>query len=80
MKNIFKNWNFARWLRLAMGTAVVVFGFVSNDHFIVYMGVMLMLLTLMNASCCCAGSSCGTSGKTHAKYKDFVKPYKADKS
>ena len=38
----------------------------------------LMLMAMVNWSCCAAGG-CGTSSGNKALYKDFVKPYQATK-
>lgn len=74
MKGILKNWDIARLIRLIMGAGFTFYGLYSGNHFIVLPGILLVILALLNWSCCAAGG-CSTSTGTKATYKQFVEPY-----
>lgn len=67
MKRLFRNWDVLRVIRLLSGAVFAAYGI-----------GLLMLMAMVNWSCCAAGG-CGTSSGNKALYKDFVKPYQATK-
>lgn len=57
MKTILtKGWTLIRVVRLVAGIAGVIYGLVSHELFLGAAGLFLVLLSLFNAGCCCAGS------------------------
>lgn len=79
MNVIMKNWDIARLIRLIIGAGFTFFGLYSSDYFTVMMGVLLVVLALLNWSCCAAGG-CNTSTEMRAVYKKFVEPYTVNKN
>ena len=51
MKRIFKNWNFIRLLRLAMGLAIIYQGIISRQWIFVFLGGVFTLLPIVNIGC-----------------------------
>ena len=73
-----KNWSVCRVVRMLSGAMLVAFGIYSGDGFLATLGGLFILMGLFSVSCCTAGT-CGTASEKKALYKDFVKPYDADK-
>lgn len=73
-----KNWSVCRVVRMLSGAMIATFGLYSGDGFLAILGGLFILLGLFCVSCCIAGT-CGTTSEKKALYKDFVKPYEADK-
>ncbi len=59
MENFFRNWNFMRLLRLAMGIFIVVQGILYNQWFFVVIGAVFSLMPLFNVGCCT--TNCATN-------------------
>ena len=57
MKNYLKNWNFMRFLRLAMGIYIIFIGLQESNFWFVALGGMFSLMPLLNTGCC-GVSSC----------------------
>lgn len=55
--SILHNWNLFRFLRLALGIAIIVQGAMARDVLFVIAGALFTLLAIFNAGCC-AGSTC----------------------
>ena len=65
MDSIFKNWNFVRILRFAMGVFLLFESVKSGIGFLIFVGAIFTIMPLLNVGCCCT-SSCGISrGKTN---------------
>lgn len=79
MNRILGKWDVARWLRLLAGTGFAVYGLYITDYYIVFLGILLLLMAVLNWSCCAAGGCSTYSGKK-VLYKDYIKPYKVEKS
>ncbi len=77
MKRLFRNWDVLRVIRLLAGAVFAGYGIYASDSLIIILGGLLMLMAVVNWSCCGAGG-CGTSTGNKALYKDFVKPYRAE--
>ncbi|MXS70485.1 hypothetical protein GSF70_04570 [Flavobacteriaceae bacterium W22] len=56
MDNLFKNWNFVRLLRLAMGVFLVVEAVQSGMWILVAVGAVFVVMPLLNIGCCAAGN------------------------
>ena len=71
MKRLFRNWGVLRVIRLLSEAVFAAYGIYASDP-------LLMLMAMVNWSCCAAGG-CDISSGNKALYKDFVKPYQATK-
>lgn len=52
MKNYFKNWNFMRLLRLAIGIYIIVIGIQENNLWFIVLGGVFSLMPLLNIGYC----------------------------
>jgi len=59
LKKYLYSWSLARFLRLAIGIAVVVQGILAGDKLFITIGALFSLMPLLNAGCG-AGGSCNT--------------------
>ncbi len=73
MNKLLQNWHPLRLLRLALGLAAIIQGFVSKDVFAGAMGIFLLATSIFNVSCCgikdCSTGSCrvrSKAGQTNA--------------
>ncbi|HRD57337.1 MAG TPA: hypothetical protein PK504_04775 [Ferruginibacter sp.] len=57
MKNYLRNWNFMRFLRLAMGVFIIVQGVQTQQWLFIILGALFTLMPLLNVGCC-AASGC----------------------
>lgn len=57
MNTILSNWNFMRWLRLALGVAIIVQGALIGEWPTILLGVLFSLLPVFNIGCC-GGAGC----------------------
>ncbi|MBL0359299.1 MAG: hypothetical protein IPP72_21635 [Chitinophagaceae bacterium] len=60
--SIVHNWNIFRFLRLALGIAILVQGILARDYLFSFAGLLFTLLALFNAGCCATGG-CYTEEK-----------------
>ncbi|NIG54455.1 hypothetical protein [Chitinophaga sp. Cy-1792] len=69
MKNrIFSGWSIMRWIRLAIGIAIIVQGIIAQDRQFVLIGGLLSLLPILNFGC--AGGSCGVPPRRVRKERE----------
>lgn len=66
MVNYFRNWNFMRILRLAMGIFVIVTGVQVNDWMFVSLGLIFSAMPIFNIGCC-GINTCTTNNCAPAK-------------
>ncbi len=66
MKRIFKNWNFIRLLRLAMGLAIMYQGIISRQWIFVFLGGVFSLLPIVNIGIC-GTNSCDLGRENNKK-------------
>lgn len=59
MKNYLKNWNIMRLVRLAIGIAIAVQGWLNNEWIFVILGTLFSLMPLFDLGC--QSGSCSTS-------------------
>lgn len=71
MKNYFRNWNFMRLLRLAMGILIIVQGFMDNQWMFVALGGLFSLMPFLNIGCY-GTSSCSISLPKSDKKTDEI--------
>ena len=77
MKRLFRNWDVLRVIRLLTGAVFAGYGIYASDSLMIILGGLLMLMAVVNWSCCVTGG-CASSTGNKAWYKDFVKPYRAE--
>lgn len=71
MKGYFKNWDFIRVLRLALGIFIISQGIVARDWTFIALGGLFSLMPLLNVGCCSA-SGCNTPvSKSDKKVEDI---------
>ena len=58
-QKIFCNWNLMRALRLVIGLAIAIQGFIANDKLFIIAGLLFTGIALFNIGCCGAGG-CNT--------------------
>ena len=56
MKNILRNWNLSRIIRLIAGTAMVIYSIQSQQWLFAILGGLLLLTALLNARTCAEGN------------------------
>lgn len=71
MDNLFKNWNFARLLRLLMGIFLVVEALKSGMWFLVVIGAVFVAMPLLNIGCCNTGK-CSVVKPSSKKTNDEI--------
>ena len=64
MKKIINGWNVMRVIRLALGIAALVQGFMQKENLLVVAGMWILFSALFNVGCCGSG---GCTIQTHAK-------------
>ena len=64
MKKIINGWNVMRVIRLALGIAALVQGFLQKENLLVVAGIWTLFSALLNVGCCGSG---GCTIQTHAK-------------
>ena len=64
MKKIINGWNVMRVIRLALGIAALVQGFLQKENLLVVAGIWILFSALFNVGCCGSG---GCTIQTHAK-------------
>ena len=60
MKRLFRNWGVLRVIRLLSEAVFAAYGIYASDSLMIVLGGLLMLMAMVNRSCCAAGG-CGTS-------------------
>lgn len=71
MDNLYKNWNFVRLLRLAMGIFLVVEAVQSRMWMLVAVGAVFVVMPLLNVGCCAAGN-CSVPSRDSKNSSDEV--------
>jgi hypothetical protein len=59
---IFNNWNILRFMRLAIGVAIIVQGVISKDVLFSIVGIFIAGTAVFNAGCC-GKTGCDIPGK-----------------
>jgi uncharacterized membrane protein HdeD (DUF308 family) len=77
MKNLLKNWDVSRILRLVLGLGIGVYALITTEYLLLILAGWLLMQGVLNISCC--GTTCASQGtKTDKRdlYKDQIKKYK----
>ena len=72
MKNYFRNWNFMRVLRLALGIFIIMQGIQSKEWLFVLAGSLFSLMPILNIGCCSASGCSIPVSKSNKKVKDIT--------
>ena len=59
---IFRNWNFMRFLRLAIGIGIIVQSVATRQWVLGILGILFTIMPLFNVGCCGVGG-CGLPAK-----------------
>lgn len=51
-QTLFSNWNFLRWLRLAIGAYVLVRAVMMHDNMLGFFGAFFLFRAVTNTGCC----------------------------
>lgn len=74
MREMFRNWDIVRIIRLIFGVIGVVASVSIGDYFLMTLGGIFILQAVLNLGCCSAGCSSSSSG-SKPLYKDIVRNY-----
>ncbi len=81
MDSRFKNWGFARIVRLAGGIGIGIYAIYTSQYIYLMLAAVLLIQAAYNLSCCGA-SGCGSDSGTYKQntlYKDQIKNYNPEK-
>lgn len=70
-------WSFIRILRLAMGTAALIFAVRNHDMIMGFAGGLLLFMAVFNFGCCAAGR-CGVQANNRGRKTCCNEPGKND--
>lgn len=69
---IFSNWTLMRFLRLAMGIAILVQAVIAKDMLFAFAGIVFTAMPVFNVGCC-GTAGCATPAKKDSdKTKDII--------
>lgn len=66
MKNYFRNWDFMRVVRLALGIYIMIQGYQESQWLILGAGAFFALMPLLNIGCC-GSSACAMPAAKSAR-------------
>lgn len=66
-ETLFSNWNFMRWVRLALGIVAGIQAIEFHDTFLGFLSVFLLFQSLTNTGCCGAGACGVPRSKTNSQ-------------
>ncbi len=69
---IFSNWNFMRFLRLALGIVIIVQSVIAKDWTLGIVGAVFTLMPVFSIGCCGAGGCATTHPRTSETTKDIT--------
>jgi len=69
---IFSNWNFIRFLRLAIGIAILVQAVIARDFLFAIMGLIFTLMPVFNIGCCGSQGCYVPVDKEPAQTKEII--------
>ena len=69
-QTIFYNWNFIRFIRLALGIFIIVQSIIAKDWPIGLLGIVFTAMPLCNIGCCRAGACSVPTKKSTENIKD----------
>ena len=81
MDSRFRNWGFARIVRLAGGIGIGIYAIYTSQYIYLMLAAVLLIQAAYNLSCCGASACSSDSGtyKQNTLYKDQIKNYNPEK-
>ena len=68
---ILANWNFMRFVRLALGIAIIVQSVMAKDWVMAVMGILFTSMPVFNIGCCATGGCSVPFNNNKEKTKDI---------
>ena len=72
-QNLFTNWHFMRWLRLAIGVYVIVQAVMLHDTMLGFFGAFFFIQAVTNTGCCGTQSCTAPVAKKNSDKIEEVK-------
>lgn len=69
---IFSNWTFMRFLRLAMGIAILVQGIMVKDMMFAFAGILFTVMPVFNMGCCGSAGCAAPPAKEQDTKKEIT--------
>ncbi len=66
------NWNFMRFIRLALGIAIIVQSIIAKEWMMGILGVLFTAMPVFNIGCCAVGGCATPSKKNVESTKDIT--------
>ena len=81
MDSRFRNWGFARIVRLVVGIGIGIYAIYTSQYIYLMLAAVLLIQAAYNLSCCGASACSSDSGtyKQNTLYKDQIKNYNPEK-
>lgn len=70
-ETLFSNWNFMRWVRLALGIVAGIQAIEFHDTLLGFLSVFLLFQSLTNTGCCGSGGCAVPRSKTIEKDQEI---------
>ncbi len=71
-QTILTNWTFMRFLRLAIGIAILVQAIIAKDVLFAFLGLAFTAMPALNIGCCGTGGCYAPPGKNQDKTKEVT--------
>ena len=69
---ILGNWNFLRFVRLALGIMIIIQAVVVKDWVMGFLGIFFTIMPLFNMGCCASGECAAPIKKKAENSKDII--------
>ena len=70
MKNYLRNWNILRFVRLALGIAVIIQGVQASEWMFVVLGALFSLMPIFNLGC--SGGNCSVPNRKNLTQEEVI--------
>ncbi len=71
-RTILSNWTFMRFLRLAMGIAILVQAVIAKDMLFAFAGIVFTAMPVFNVGCCGTAGCAAPPKKNNETTKDII--------
>lgn len=71
-QTILSNWTLMRFLRLAMGIAILVQAVIAKDMLFVFAGIIFTAMPVFNVGCCGTAGCAASPKKNQDKTKEII--------
>jgi hypothetical protein len=69
-QTVLSQWNYARWIKLALGVFMVILSFFKHDGIFGVIGGILLFQAILNTGCF-GSAGCAAPPKAHARPNDI---------